>query len=317
MNSLATLHEGADLDAAIYKVQAMDKSSFFVKLNRGRENTTKIKILELLHDAGIQQIIPPVKTLKGEPFYLQEGISLTVYPFIEGINGFSCPLTSSQWRRLGQVLKQVHDLDLPLSVKNSLRQETFSPKWRKKVRSLLAHIQTDLLLNDPISQKFLTSMKEHKVVIQRLVDNAENLAKSLNKQPTKFVLCHSDLHGGNVLIKGDGTFYIIDWDAPILAPKERDLMFIGGGIANVWNEPEQEVWFYEGYGATSVNQSLLAYYRNERIVEDIAEFGEALLLSKPDHTHKNRAELYGHFIDMFDPKGVVDIALLTVVKIKP
>lgn len=32
---------------------------------------------------------------------------------------------------------------------------------------------------------------------------------------------------------------IVDWDEPIMAPKERDLMFIGGGVANVWNDPSE------------------------------------------------------------------------------
>ena len=28
-----------------------------------------------------------------------------------------------------------------------------------------------------------------------------------------------------------------------MAPKERDLMFIGGGVANVWNHPSEEIAF--------------------------------------------------------------------------
>ena len=50
--------------------------------------------------------------------------------------------------------------------------------------------------------------------------------------PTLFVLCHSDIHGGNILIADTGELYVVDWDDPILAPKERDLMFIGGGSAS-------------------------------------------------------------------------------------
>ncbi len=32
-----------------------------------------------------------------------------------------------------------------------------------------------------------------------------------------------------MLIDANDALYIVDWDNPILAPKERDLMFIGGG----------------------------------------------------------------------------------------
>ena len=35
----------------------------------------------------------------------------------------------------------------------------------------------------------------------------------------EFVLCHSDIHGGNVLIDGNDAIYIVDWDEPIIALK--------------------------------------------------------------------------------------------------
>ena len=31
-----------------------------------------------------------------------------------------------------------------------------------------------------------------------------------------------------MLIHENSDIYIVDWDEPIMAPKERDLMFIGG-----------------------------------------------------------------------------------------
>ena len=103
--------------------------------------------------------------------------------------------------------------------------------------------------------------------------------------------------------------YIVDWDDPIMAPKERDLMFIGGGVANVWNKPHEEELFYKGYGKTEVNTTILAYYRHERIVEDIADYGQDLLLTTAGG--EDRPEMYKHFIGMFEPSGVVDIAFKT------
>jgi spectinomycin phosphotransferase len=123
------------------------------------------------------------------------------------------------------------------------------------------------------------------------------------------MLCHSDIHGGNVLIDSNDSIYIVDWDDPIMAPKERDLMFIGGGVANVWNKPHEETLFYKGYGTTEVNATILAYYRHERIVEDIAEYGQALLLTSGGGG--DRLEMYKHFMWMFELNGVVDIAFKT------
>ncbi|HSG16803.1 MAG TPA: hypothetical protein VLE70_10850 [Anaerolineae bacterium] len=49
----------------------------------------------------------------------------------------------------------------------------------------------------------------------------------------------------NVLIDAAGAFFIVDWDEAILAPKERDLMSIGGGLMGGWKSPqEEEAWFY-------------------------------------------------------------------------
>ncbi len=86
-------------------------------------------------------------------------------------------------------------------------------------------------------------------------------------------------------------------------------MFIGGGVANVWNKLHEEKSFYRGYGRTEINSTILAYYRHERIVEDIAIYGHELLLTMAGG--KDRAEMYKQFIGMFEPRGVVDIAFAT------
>src|SRR5205085_10126041 len=135
---------------------------------------------------------------------------------------------------------------------------------------------------------------------------AEQLGQKIQKHQTEFVLCHSDIHAGNVLIANDGTLYIVDWDQPIMAPKERDLMFIGGGVANVWNNPREEEFFYQGYGKTEIHKDILAYYRHERIVEDIAIYSQQLLFTADGG--RDREIMYTHFIDMYESNGVVDIA---------
>jgi spectinomycin phosphotransferase len=202
----------------------------------------------------------------------------------------------------------VHEFNLPSSVKALIRKETYSDKWRKAVQSLYSHIDSNLN-GDESALKLQTFMREHSEIIHHLVGRAEALSHKIQEQSPEFVLCHSDIHGGNVLIDENGSIFIVDWDDPIMAPKERDLMFIGGGVANVWNNPREEEFFYKGYGKTEINRAILAYYRHERIVEDIAEYGQALLLTEAGG--EERLEMYEQFIDMFKPNGVIDIALKT------
>ena len=308
VNTLIFLPLGADMNASVYKAETQDGLSYFVKLKRGHRHDMSVAILALLQASGIQQIIPPIKATDGELTQHINDFTLTVYPFVDGQNGFCYNLTDDQWVALGKVLRQVHEFDVPPPIKDRIRKEIYSDKWREAVRSLEAHIDGRPAGDEP-ALKLQAFMKEHKAVIHRLVDRAESLSQKIQKQSHEFVLCHSDIHGGNVLIDGNGAIYIVDWDEPIMAPKERDLMFIGGGVANTWNNPREEEFFYKGYGKAKINMTILAYYRHERIVEDIAEYGHALLLTTAGG--EDRQEMCKHFMDMFEPDGVVDIAFKT------
>jgi len=305
---LTLLPLGADIDASVYKAQAHDQTAYFIKLKRGHSDDISVVIAQFLQTMGIQHIIPPIKTIDGQPTQQIEDCTLIVYPFIAGQNGFERSLTETQWITLGKTLRQVHDIDVPPAIQNQIRRETYSPKWRDSVRSLYAPIDAKPV-GDKVALKLLTFMKQHIVAIRRLVDRAEQLTKQIQNLSPEFVLCHSDIHAGNVLIDGNDTIYLVDWDAPIMAPKERDLMFIGGGVANVWNQPNEATLFYQGYGETDINMTILAYYRHERIVEDIAIYGQEILLKESGETEKE--EMYQHFIKMFAPNDVVDIAFKT------
>lgn len=305
---LIPLSLGADMNASVYKAETHDGPSYFVKLKHSHSYDISTAILSLLRASGIQQIIPPIKTIDGKLTQHIDDHTLTVYPFIDGQNGFCSNLSDDQWITLGKVLRQIHESDVPLSIKNQMRKETYSPKWREAVRSLYTHIDGNIT-GDETALKLHAFMKEHRAIIHRLVNRAEFLSQKIQEQSPEFVLCHSDIHGGNVLIDGNGAIYIVDWDEPILAPKERDLMFIGGGVANVWNNPWEEELFYKGYGTININKAILSYYRHERIVEDIAVYGQALLLKTTGS--EDRVEMYKQFMDMFEPNGVVDIAFKT------
>jgi spectinomycin phosphotransferase len=312
VTSLVLLPLGADMNASVYKAEARDGKSYFVKLKYGHQHDMGVAILDLLHDEGIQEIIPPIKTSQEQLTQQMDEFTVIVYPFIENQNGFSQVLTDDQWFTLGKVLKKVHEFKVPTAIQGRIRREDYSPKWRNIVRSVYDHIEAQPT-GDQWAKKLIMFLKEHKKEIYRLLDSAELLGQKIQQESAKFVLCHADIHGGNVLIGKNGSIYIVDWDQPVMAPKERDLMFIGGGVANVWNNPHEEEFFYKGYGKTEINMPILAYYRHERIVEDIAEYAQALLLTT---VREDGSEMYKQFIGMFESRDVVDIAFRTAENLK-
>lgn len=306
--ALTHLSIGADTNASIYKAQTSNQLVYFIKVKLGHHYGIGVEIVELLQQARVQQIIPPIKTIHGKSILSIDDFSLIVYPFVEGQNGFNMNLTNDKWIKLGKTLKQIHEFKVPESIQKQIRKETFSTKWQEIVESIYPHIEANFL-DDEIAIKLSMFMKKKLPDIYRLVNRAKLLGKKLKSTSLQFVLCHSDIHGGNVLLDKNSCIYIVDWDEPILAPKERDLMFIGGGVGNVWNEPIEEQFFYRGYGKTEIDTVALTYYRYERIVEDIATYCQELLLKTTGG--KDRLKMYKHFIAMFEPQGVVDIAFRT------
>ncbi len=299
------LQLGADADALIYKAQADDDRLYFVKLKRGHHDICATLQL-LLSNAIIKEVIPPIMTLDGKPTSHVDDFNLIVYPFIEGQDGFSKRLTDDQWIELGKALRHLHEFQLPASIASQIKQESYSSHWRETVRSMYENIES-VKPCDKIAAGFLVDLQKYRSVIMRLVERAQQLALIIQKQSVDNVLCHGDLHAGNVLIAKDGSFYIIDWDQPICAPKERDLMFIGAGIGNVWNNNREVELFYTGYGKVEINQEIIDYYRCERIIQDIAEYYQQLLSDTIDYNDKLAS--YNHFVAMFAPNGVVEIAL--------
>jgi spectinomycin phosphotransferase len=142
--------------------------------------------------------------------------------------------------------------------------------------------------------------------IRVIVERAEQFARSLQHRALGRVLCHSDLHGNNVLVGADDELAVVDWDEPILALKERDLMFVGGGVGGVWNQPLESAWFYEGYGHTVVDPVALAYYRYERIVEDLAAYAGQILGMQG--SAEDREEGLCQLMSQFLPRNVVEMA---------
>ena len=295
---------GADLGTAVYRVVAEDGMAYFLKLRRGFDEIA-VTVPLFLKSQGIQEIIPPFETRSKQGWADVGDYKMILYPFIEGKNGFEMELSDHHRQTLGAALKGIHTAQVPPELKKLIPQETFSPKYRESMKEFQQQVENQTF-DEPIAAKLAGFIKSKRDEINHLVKRAESLASELRSKSLKFVLCHTDIHGGNMLIGENGDFYIVDWDAPLLAPKERDLMFIGGGIDGIWKTSWEEAVFYEGYGETEINLSALSYYRYERIIEDLVAFCEQLLLS--DKGGADRKQAYGWFTSNFESGQTIEVA---------
>jgi len=140
-----------------------------------------------------------------------------------------------------------------------------------------------------------------------LVNRSEQLALALKAQSPEFILCHADIHAWNLLIDASGALYMVDWDTLIFAPKERDLMLVGAGLGGHGHSlKEEQTLFYRGYGPTQIDPIGIAYYRYERIIEDIAVYCEQIFLS--DKGGQDREQSLEYLKFNFLPNGTIAIA---------
>lgn len=299
---------GADVNTAVYRVTAGSGVPYFLKLRGGFFERMSILIPRFLRDQGVRQIIEPIRGTDGEPWSTIDGYTTVLYPFIEGRNAWESPLTDVQWVAFGAAVRQIQSIPLPPDLRQRVTVETYTAQYREQVKEFLSLVERQSF-TDPTAARMAEFMRQRHEEIAYVTARAESLAQELAAQSLPAVLCHADLHAGNLLVTIPGDFYIVDWDNPILAPKERDLMFIGAGIGDNWNTAREESLFYQGYGSTTINDSAIAYYRFERIVQDFAAYCEEILLSRGSVEDRERGLRF--FMSNFDPGSTIEIARRT------
>ncbi|MCI0396716.1 MAG: aminoglycoside phosphotransferase family protein [Chloroflexi bacterium] len=303
---LAFLPLGADRNTAVYRALAEDETPYFVKLRRGLFNETAVALPKFLGDQGIRPIIAPLATKTEQLWATVGAFKLILYPFVEGHDAYEVALSDHHWRDLGVALKSIHTAVLPPALRRRIQQETYSPQWREMVKTFLERVEHGAF-DDPVAVKLAAFLQARRQEILDLVGRAERLARPLQARSPEFVLCHSDIHAGNLLIDANDALYIVDWDDPILAFKERDLMFIGGGLVGAGHTPqEEETLFYESYGQTEIDPIALAYYRYERIIQDIAQFCDQILST--NEGGEDREQSLRYLMSNFLPNDVLEIA---------
>ncbi len=301
---------GVDVNAAVYRLVTQDGTAYFLKLRKGPFDELTVAIPQMLKSQGVRAILSPLETRTGRLWSRLEGYTLILYPFIRGKDAYEVELSDRHWVELGATLKGVHSAQVPPDLLHLLPREDYSPRWRQEVKDYQAQIEGESFA-DPISVKLAEFMRSKRAEIDTLVMRSSQLARDLQARSPELVLCHCDVHPGNLLIGEEEPhdLYLVDWDNPALAPKERDLMFIGAGMGCAWPGGTEEALFYQGYGPTQIDRPAQAYYRYERIVIDVAEFCKQVFLTTGND--EDRAQAIRYLAGSFLPNHVLDVACKT------
>ena len=212
-------------------------------------------------------------------------------------------MNADQWRSFGATLRQVHDSGLHAQFASTLPTDTFRLPSASAVRHAL-EIRTAPDAATPAQARLLALLADRASEIEAMLARSEALGVELASRPFDRVLCHGDIHAANLLAADDGTAWLVDWDAPIIAPRERDLLFIIGSRIARTVELYEEAWCFEGYGAVTVDQEAIVFYRYEQFMEDIAAVA-ASVLGSHDTSETSRASEVDIAEEYFAPGGML------------
>lgn len=297
---------GGDLNTAVYRTQSEEGTLYFCKLRRDFFDAISVEIPRFLSEQGLAEIIPPLLTRTGQMWAALDEFRLILYPFVDGQSGFDVELTGPQWEAFGKALKRIHTTKAPARLAQKMEIEAFSPAWRDRCRGFIQRLDSEFF-EDPITLHLVDYYRSRREALLFMLERAQQYAGRLSSRSNELVMCHTDIHPGNLLIDTSGSLFIIDWDYPRLALKECDLMFIGGGQGYVGTTAhDEEARFYPSYGQDTVDPLAMAYYRCERNIIDFSvECGRILSSQVSD---ADRAQSLLIITWLFLPGGSIEMA---------
>lgn len=310
--TLEFLPLGYDFSAGVYRVVSEQGASYLLKVKPGSLYEASCFVPAYLRNQGVAAVVAPLPT-KRKTMWTQVGEwTVIVYPFYEGETDFT-GMMDEQWKELGRVFKQIHQVPLPPEGFESVRTETFDPteyaRWLRDFEAQYAYSA-----GGSVSERvILSSWAEHQSTIHRLVSAMEKLAVVLQSRSGPYVICHADLHPANLIRNHSGQVFVIDWDDVKLAPKERD--FIYAGKAPEVGSARQDVSpFFQGYGETEIDWIALTYYRFERPVQDLVECAKNVFFMD-DFIEETKAHEAQLFYDILAEREDINAAYATAAHI--
>jgi len=254
-----------------YIVESSNHKSFFLKIywdDKIPDSAFRFAD-DLFARAGIVNIAHPIPTSHGQMRIHIRGFQIALFDWISGRTAEEHKLADTQSERLGELLAKIHQTKTIIG-DYSVR-ETFAIPFKNRFLAIFDSMSK--ITNK--STKYRTRLKlflgPHRQEFMRELETLERLQRKVKTLNLEFVNCHGEPSPGNILSSDNGEVHLLDWDDPICAPKEKDLLFFKDNFEPVM----------KGYSAfsgdTVIDQDVLEFYGHMWNLGEIAYYGSKLL----------------------------------------
>lgn len=259
--------------ALAYKVQS-DGHTYFLKVyEKSRASTPKwtaliddyVPVLLWLEEHSRLKGKIPVPILEKDGSYQcedDEGIYL-LYEYIVGDTIADTNLTKDQVRQLAEMIAELHRYGEEVPLVTSAMKESFTMPFLEQLRSTL---------DGELPYDLGNVLLHHIDSLKKLMLKIEELSEGLKNRGLRMALCHTDVHGWNLMSTGQ-HLKLIDWEGLKLAPVEADLMLF---VDEPYFSEFMRI-YANTHSQYEVNIEALTFYQGRRKLEDVWEFMEQLI----------------------------------------
>ena len=252
--------------AQAYRVQAGDKLFFLKAFDKSRPSSRAwMEAIDRYMPAVVWlsentnlggRMSRPLLTRDGQYKCEDDAYVYVLFEYIDGVAPRDTPLTRAQRRALAQIMADLHCIaleDFPLPTEGIV--ETFDVPFHDSLLLKLQEGGYASTYNDLITDR-LHELRE--------------LSREVSTLGLPFVLCHTDVHGWNLI--QSGRLVLIDWEGLKFSPAEADLFSFAHEryLCQHWDE------FWAIYGKARpgcrVNETAMRFFRLRRRLEDIDDF---------------------------------------------
>jgi len=257
-----------------YMIEGSNHEHFFLKIysDDNIPDSAFTFAYDLFAKAGVRNIAHPIPTGHGQMRIQIGDFQIALFSLIPGKTAQEQKLIDEQLERLGGLLAQVHQS------KTVIGEYSVKENFEIPFKDRLLAIFDDMLKIAGNSTKYETRLRfflePHRQEFIQELDRLEKLQRKVRTMRLAFVNCHGEPSPGNVLSSNDGEIHLLDWDDPIFAPKEKDLLFFKDNIEPVM----------KGYSVfardTVIDRDVMEFYGHMWNLGEIAYYGGKILFEK-------------------------------------
>ncbi len=269
-----------------YIALAADGLRYFVKicaltpigLRFAEQLDVWLPLLWAMHQQQLFSRVPlPVTTVRGAFKSYFDGMAFAVMHFIEGeLLGFSTRPSDDLLAQIARAMGSIHQSTGKLDI-SAVSVEQFAIPFEADLQQALVVLETITARDSWGKQALRDLLLSRRAELQGQLDRLHELQQWARAHPTPLVLCHTDMHGNNLILDQQGAIHVIDWETPLLAPPEQDMFFHARDRFDFFLDHYEQV-----RGPVQLDSLRFGFYFYRRNLEDMTFLIMEILYENPD-----------------------------------